>query len=213
MVSLRKPQKSSRSANDDRLELCEIVAQARRGDFSAQSALVNRYATRVKAFVRPLVRDSSLVDDVAQVAMTKMVRRIGMLRDPATFESWLFTLARNVALDLHRRARCRPMSALELSDLNEIPEDRERFTTPEIMDALNTALARLSPTDQTIVRLIIQGSSYGAAAEQVGVSVGAVKLRLNRVRPFLRVSVGSAIGLHVKEEKDFRPPPRSRLVA
>jgi RNA polymerase sigma-70 factor (ECF subfamily) len=213
MVSLRKIQKSSRCANEECLELRAIVSRARSGDLSAQSALVNRFTTRIKAFVRPLVRDSGLVDDVTQIAMTKMVRRIGMLRDPATFESWLFTLARNVALDLHRRARCRPASALELHDLAQIPEDRERFTTPEIMDALNAALTRLSPTDQTIVRLIIQGSSYGAAAEQVGVSVGAVKLRLNRVRPFLRVSVGSAIGLHVREEKNFRAPPRSRMVA
>jgi DNA-directed RNA polymerase specialized sigma24 family protein len=67
----------------------------------------------------------------------------------------------------------------------------------EIMTALERALTRLTPQDRQLVLLIVQGNSYRTVAEREGLSVGAVKIRMHRVRPFLRLSVGSAIGLHV----------------
>jgi DNA-directed RNA polymerase specialized sigma24 family protein len=70
----------------------------------------------------------------------------------------------------------------------------------------------LSPRDRNIVMMIVQGNSYQTAAQREGLSVGAVKLRLNRVRPFLRVSVGEAIGT-APAARAWRRPPRARLAA
>ena len=92
---------------------------------------------------------------------------------------------------------------------------RGQLRVAEIMEALEHALVRLSPKDRNLVTHIVQGNSYRFAAAREGLSVGAVKVRLNRVRPFLRVSVGEAIGMTLPAETTtkWRPPPRGRLAA
>jgi RNA polymerase sigma-70 factor (ECF subfamily) len=198
-----------------REELIALVRQARRGDMDAQSLLVRRYTVRVSAFVRAIISQPSAVEDVAQTVFIKMVRRLTLLRDPVTFESWLFALARNTALDFIRRRNCRPVTVSDEGEFRSTPDTNNGQALAEIMEALNHALVRLSPKDRNLVTHIVQGNSYQSAAAREGLSVGAVKVRLNRVRPFLRVSVGEAIGLTLPSETTtkWRPPPRCRLAA
>jgi RNA polymerase sigma-70 factor (ECF subfamily) len=153
------------------------------------------------------------VEDIVQVAMIKMARRVSLLRDPATFEPWLLTLARNCALDAHRRARCRPIAVADVADLPDAPEAGNPWAISEIHAALEIALSHLSRKDQMIVRMVVQGSGYRAAAERIGVSVGAIKVRLNRVRPFLRAHIGKAIGLRTGTKLRVCAPPRARVAA
>lgn len=196
----------------ERAELIALVTRAQAGDLEAQSELVRRYTARIAGFVRPIITQPSAVEDVVQMVFIKMIRRLELLRDPRVFESWLFSLSHNTAVDFIRRRRCRPVALAGEHELEQLPDPSSPGTVEEIMEALAVALTRLSPRDRKLVTLIVQGNSYQTAAAREGLSVGAVKVRLNRVRPFLRVSVGSAIGLLPSVTK-WRPPPRSRLAA
>jgi RNA polymerase sigma-70 factor (ECF subfamily) len=197
-------------------ELAALVRRAQAGDMSAQSELVRRYTVRLSAFVRPIISQPSAVEDVVQMVFIKMVRRLTLLRDPVTFESWLFALSRNTALDFIRRRNCRPITVADDGEFHGAPDHNASAQSfAEIMEALDHALIRLSPNDRNLVTHIVQGNSYRTAAQREGLSVGAVKVRLNRVRPFLRVSVGEAIGMTLPAETTtkWRPPPRGRLAA
>jgi RNA polymerase sigma-70 factor (ECF subfamily) len=194
-------------------ELQALVTRAQAGEHDAQSELVRRYTKRIAAFVRPIISQPSAVEDVVQMVFIKMVRRFELLRDPIPFESWLFALARNTALDFVRRRRCRPATVSADEHFIETPYVDSGRATREIMEALEHALTRLSPKDRCLVTLIVQGSSYQMAAQREGLTVGAVKLRLNRVRPFLRESVSGAIGLRARPSADFCPPLRRRIAA
>ena len=81
------------------------------------------------------------------------------------------------------------------------------------MEALSLALTRLSPKDRNLVTMIVEGNSYRTVAAREGLTVGAVKVRLNRVRPYLRVSVGEAVGARVQTTSKWRQPSRTRLAA
>jgi RNA polymerase sigma-70 factor, ECF subfamily len=163
--------------------------------------------------VRPIISQPSAVDDVVQLVMIKMLRRLDVLRDAGAFEGWLLALARNTALDSLRRRRCRPLTVWDEREVAAAPDTDSLRRVTEIMEALEFALRQLSPRDRHLVEMIVHGESYQAAAAREGLSVGAVKLRLNRVRPFLRVSVGGAIGAAPRAEAVFRRPPRGRLAA
>jgi RNA polymerase sigma-70 factor (ECF subfamily) len=192
--------------------LLALISRAQIGDVDAQSALVLRYSRRVTGLVRRIIPLRHAVEDVVQVVFIKMVRRLGSLRDPAMFEQWLFALARNAALDFIRRRRCQP--TLVFDDLEGVAApDHGALVVEEIMAALDRALKQLSPRDRQLVRLIVEGNSYRVVAEREGLSVGAVKVRLHRVRPLLRTCVREAIGAQSPAGRKWNPPPRDCLAA
>lgn len=194
-------------------ELIDLVLRAQRDDMAAQSELVRRYTVRISAFVRPILFQPSSVEDVVQMVFIKMVRRLALLRDPAVFESWLFRLARNSAVDFLRRRRCRPMMVSADIEFERAPDTSSERPVAEIMEALSIALTHLSPKDRNLVTMIVEGNSYRTVAAREGLTVGAVKVRLNRVRPFLRLSVGEAVGVRIGAPTGgkWRQPSRTRM--
>ena len=179
---------------DSREELGHLVGRAEAGDHSAQTELVRRYTRRLAGFLRPLLRDTETIEDVTQVVFIKMFRQLPRLRDRHLFEAWLFTLARNAALDCLRRQRCRPATVAWDDCANEIPDPGSEHASAEIMSALDRALVRLSPLDRSLVSAVVSGERYRTLATRTGLSVTAIKVRLHRVRPFLRAWVGEMTG-------------------
>jgi RNA polymerase sigma-70 factor (ECF subfamily) len=196
----------------ERLELANLIARAQTGESAAQTELVRRYTSRIAAFVRPIICQPSAVDDVVQLVFIKTLRQLKVLSETAAFESWLFTLARNTAVDFIRRRRCRPVTVSDEFEIAAVPDTDSTRREAEIMEALELALRQLQPRDRSIVSMIVRGNSYRTAAEREGLSIGAVKLRLNRVRPFLRMSVGEALGVSARNQQ-YPRVPRCRLAA
>lgn len=170
--------------------LTALVVRAQAGDLGAQSEIVHRYQRRLAGHVRQIIRQPDAVEDVVQTVFIKMLQRMNRLRDPAAFESWLFRLSRNSALDFIRRRSRRPVSCGGDDQLREIPDRDTIRPVAEIMEALNLALQELSPKDRTLVTMFVQGHSYRIIAAQEGLTEEAVKARLHRTRPFLRATVG-----------------------
>mgnify|MGYP000523475772 CR=1 FL=1 len=189
--------------------LADLVRRAQKGEEDAQRELIVAYQHRVAGFVFAMTNRSDYVEDLSQQIFIKMVRRLTLLRDPAVFESWLLKLARNTAVDFLRRRRCRPNMVWDERELEQAPDVSSERSVAEIMEALSLALVRLSPKDRNLVNLIVEGNSYRTVAAREGLTVGAVKVRLNRVRPFLRMSVGGAIGARVSTGTKWRQPARA----
>ena len=144
-------------AAQERAELTGVVVRAQRGEMAAQSELVRRYTVRISAFVRPILLQPSSVEDVVQMVFIKMVRRLTILRDPAVFESWLFRLSRNTAVDFLRRRRCRPTMVSDDVEFERAPDTSSEQAVAEIMEALAIALTQLSPKDRNLVTMIVEG--------------------------------------------------------
>ena len=198
------PQSAPASTNPDKAALIELVRRAEAEDPAAQSELVRRYTRRVAGFVRGIIRQPDAIEDVTQMVFIKMFRRLGRLRDPAVFESWLFTLARNTSLDFIRRRSCRPNTVALDDEINQIADPSNAAASTEIMAALDRALTRLNNVDRMLVRQFVAGESYGTIAAQAGLSLATVKVRLHRVRPFLRTWVGEMTDTRQRDGKGWR---------
>ena len=189
--------KTDPDAADSRAEVIALVRRARQGKPDAQAELVRRYSRRLAGFVRGIIRQPDSVEDVTQMVFIKMFRRLSRLRDPQVFESWLFTLARNTALDFIRRRNCRPATVGLDDQVNRIADPRDDGAVPEILAALDRALARLNPLDRGLVTHFVAGDSYSEIARRAGVSLASVKVRLHRARPYLRAAVGEMTATRV----------------
>lgn len=186
--------------------LVGVVTRAQAGDLRAQTELVCRYRLRVTGLVRGIVPVRCVAEDLVQITMIKMVRRLPQLRNPAVFESWLMSLARNGALDYLRRRKCQPVTVFDEVTLLTVPATVPERTEEEILAALDRALAQLTTRDRRLVRRVVSGESYRAIAAREGVSVAMVKIRLHRVRPFLRATVGGDVGVETRAPRSARPP-------
>lgn len=198
---------------DDTSALIHLVQQAQAGDSTAEAELVRRYTRRIAGFVRSIIRQTDAVEDVTQMVFIKMFRRISRLRDPAVFESWLFTLARNTALDFLRRRNCRPQTVALDDTVNQIADPRHDGASEEILGALHSALERLSPLDRRLVSRFVAGDSYAEIAGQAGLSLASVKVRLHRVRPFLRNWVGQMTDTRLPGGRGWSTACGARLAA
>ena len=168
-------------------ELFGRVARARDGDITAQSDLVRAYTVRLSAFVRGMIHQPSAVEDIVQITFVKMVRKLRCLREPRMFESWLFTLARNATYDFLRRSQCRIGTvSTEEEDCADAPDPGQPEAVNEVREVIELAMERLTPTQRDLVALIAQGHSHRFIASRLGISAGAVKVRLHRLRRVLR---------------------------
>ena len=179
------------AADEKSAELTQLVLRVQRGEPEAERELLERYSRRMTGFVRSIIRQPDAVEDVTQIVLIKLFQRIGRLRDPAQFESWLFTLARNTALDFLRHRSRRPVASSGEEELGNVPDERNDGAVREILDALEGALSQLGPVGRRLVSRFVAGESYLELAADAGLTLGAVKVRLHRIRPFLREWVGS----------------------
>ena len=190
----------------DRSEVTDLVLRAQSGEPAAQALLVSRYTRRLAGYVRSIIHQPDAAEDVVQVVFIKMFRRFGRLRDPGAFESWLFRLARNSAVDFIRRRRCRPATVPVDDNVFNIPDPTDANALGEIRDALSAALMRVSATDRQLVNRFVDGSTYETLARENGLTIGAVKARMHRMRPFLRTFVGEATEMRLPSDEPCGAP-------
>jgi RNA polymerase sigma-70 factor (ECF subfamily) len=145
--------------------------QALRTLYDQHAAPLLSYALRLTG------GDRGRSEDIVQETLLRAWRHPEAL-DPSRgpVRSWLFTVARNVAVDAHRARRARPV---EVGDeaLAAVP------AVDEIEQALDSwlvsdALATLSPDHRAVlVETYYRGRSVAEAAAVLGVPPGTVKSR------------------------------------
>jgi RNA polymerase sigma-70 factor (ECF subfamily) len=90
---------------EGRVGLDSDVSQLRRGDLDALSALLGRYQNRLYRYLLRLVREPAEAVDLFQLTWLRVAEKIRKYDPSRNFDAWLFTLARNLAIDHLRRIR------------------------------------------------------------------------------------------------------------
>lgn len=77
------------------------------GDRSAISQLIDRHSARVRDYIRMMVKDRDVADDILQETLIKVVRVIdeGRYADSGKFLSWVLRIAHNQVIDYFRSQR------------------------------------------------------------------------------------------------------------
>lgn len=98
---------STNTTTDQRAdELLGIRCQL--GERAAFDELIERYATRLRAYVRRVADDDAEADDLVQDTWLRVLRGLPGLRQPARLRSWLFGIAHRVLIDRLRLRYAEP---------------------------------------------------------------------------------------------------------
>ncbi len=182
----------------------DLVQAAQGGDREALAQLYERYFDAVYDFAVRLVRDREEAADIAQESFLKAMHALGGLRQGASFRSWLFSIARNVALNrLERRGRTRPLAAAR-DDGEEVAfdvVDPSRFASPEeaaeaaaVARLVWEAAAGLDPRQLSLLDLHLR---KGLDAEEIAAVLGITRNNAYVLLHRLKKAVESAIGAYV----------------
>ena len=168
----------------------DLVGRAAAGDGQAFAELVRETTPSVRTVVRGYVRNSEDVSDLVQEVYLRALQRLHTLEDPERFRSWLYAIARNAGLDHVRRAKRRPVSAME----DELVEPRDVDPGPdelaevrELSERVRNGAARLNARDATLLAMVTQlGFTPTDVAGALGMSHTAAKVAVHRARQRLR---------------------------
>ena len=105
------------------------LTRLRNGDPAALGAVVGRYQHRLYRYFLRLVHDSATADDLFQQTWLHVVRHLNRYDSARSFDTWLFAVAHNAAIDLLRRRT------------GESLDDREWELPSPTPDALSAVLA------------------------------------------------------------------------
>jgi RNA polymerase sigma-70 factor, ECF subfamily len=168
---------------EDQYSALTLVRQACNGDAASYRELFRAHCIGVHRIAYRLLGPSADIDDVVQTVFVEAFRSLASFRGDARFSTWLARIAVRVVM---RSTTRRPASWLSLEDVAVAetgPGPSEVAEEEEGVRHLNQLLARLRPKKRVAFVLhVLEGYSAAEAAEMLGVSVAAVKLRVYEAR-------------------------------
>ena len=165
----------------------ECADRLRAGDDSALTDIMERYKAPILSFVFRMLNDAQEAQDVAQDVFVRVYYRIATYNHELRFSTWLFQIARNVALDRLRKLKRHPVVLLEELPETPVGGAQDQSSMNEIGEMIAAAVAEL-PEDQRVAIVLAEyeGRSYAEIAEIMKTSEKCVESRLYRVKQFLR---------------------------
>ncbi len=145
--------------------------------------VITALAPRVLRYLRARLGDTSLAEDVAQESLAALVRACRQGSPPVSPDAFVFAIAkRRAGRVLWRRRLWAPLeSAGSPSTSGPSPESVTIARAEE--RRVRAALARLGGRDrEAILMVAVGGLTMADAAETLGLSVSAVKMRVSRAR-------------------------------
>jgi RNA polymerase sigma-70 factor, ECF subfamily len=176
-----------------------LMLRVRDGDRDAFAQLVDRYKQPVINLIARTINDPIEAEDLAQNAFVQAYKSAHRYEVTAKFSTWLFTIARNLALnEIRRRSRHRADSLDQtFEDSEEHPvrqvEDRRSpgatasLLRTELENKVEEALEDLPEKQRAALMLCREEEmSYEEIASVIGCTLSATKSLIHRARETLK---------------------------
>lgn len=181
------------------------------GEKLACAYLVKHNASQMHAVALRIVGDEDEAEEVLQEAFISACNKIGSFEGRSKLSTWLYRITTNAALMRLRQRRDDTVSLDEphlLDEGDEMPrqlgdwtvEPSEQTLTGELRQVMEQAVGRLPSSLRAAFALRdIQGLSTQEAADALGISAGALKVRLHRARLQLREELAEYLAIQPEE--------------
>lgn len=178
--------------------------------YEAFQPKILRYLTRLIGEVE--------AEDLTQEILIKVSDALPGFRGESQLSTWIYRIATNVALDRLRSPSyklaiqtCSTSEEIEVEDRNALTVEKTPLVEPQIfrkeMNECIQGFIQKLPENYRVVLILseFEGLKDGEIAETLGISSGAVKIRLHRAREKLREELSTNCDSYWVEENEFLP--------
>ena len=164
----------------------QIMAQIAEGQEAALATLYDKYANAVMGLAFKVVRDRTIAEEIVQETFYRVWdRSLSFHEHKGSFTSWLFRIARNLAIDNLRRQKIRPQAV----GSDQEQEYIERTTTSKAnvaeaawisikQEKVQTAVTQLPDEQRQVIELAyFNGMTRREIATETGVALGTIHTR------------------------------------
>lgn len=183
-----------------------LIERVKAGDMVAYNVMVTRHYDRIFTRVSQLLNNKQDAEEVTQDAFIRAQRGLENFRGDASFSTWLYQIATNLARNRYwywfRRKRDQSISLDQpLSDDGSLTLENvmscagenpaEAIVTQEFVDRVSDCMQVLNDKHKEVLILRnLKNLTYDEIAQQLEISVGTVKSRIARARESLRSLLG-----------------------
>lgn len=156
--------------------------------------LYDAYHRDVYHFALYFTNNKQEAEDITQETFLKVLKQLNRLEDNSKVKTWLLSIARNTAVDIHRRQKIRRLLTEKISVqpvVKEVQKPLDILERNEDLQEVQEALMTLKSHDRTIIicRLLKEYSIQETAAI-LGISEVKVRVDFHRAMARLRKKVG-----------------------
>ena len=173
------------------------------GDDGAFAVVYDKLAPRIYGYLLRQTRDRPRAEDLVQQTMLHIHRARGRFIPGAEVTPWAFAIARRLVLDGVRRAKREGTYADDDPDLALANQDAadDVVQARELAARIRAILAMVPESQRVAFELPKhEGLSVAEAAEVLGTTPAAVKLRAHRAYEALRRALGDVMASYEKGE-------------
>ncbi len=179
----------------------EVVNRAKSGDGVAFAELVQTHQAEICSFLYRLTAHRQDAEDLSQEVWLRVHRKLPAFEGRASFRTWLFRVATNLARDEHRVRQRWPVNAQDVAkelaesgpetaaEFRRVERDapHARYEIREHIDFCLTCLMKTLPLEQQLAVMLCEmyGFTNSEAANVLNVSLGVLKHLLHDARSTL----------------------------
>lgn len=165
-----------------------LLASYLEGDKSAISSLIDRHSRRVRDYIRMMVKDGDIAEDIFQETFIKAVKVIdeGRYADNGKFLSWILRIAHNQVIDYFRAQKQNRQVNESNAGYNVLGTLRfaertieDQMVSEQIEQDIRQLVDMLPDEQREVVMLrYFSGLSFKEIAEQTNVSINTALGRM-----------------------------------
>jgi len=171
-----------------------LMLRVRDGNHDAFGELLKRYEHRLFVFFLRQFGDEESARDFVMDTFLKVYRAAPRYEPRAKFSTYIYQVARNLAINESRKRKFRRTESLdEMKDDTGVQiagddPDPERVLEISERQALVQEALRQLPEDQRMILILVeyQELTYERVSQIMGCSMGTVKSRMHRARQKIR---------------------------
>ena len=148
------PQSTTGTTLSDSISDAEVMLLVKTGDESAFAYLVHKYRRQMVGFMYRMCHNPAAAEELAQEVFLRVYRSRASYEASAKFNTWLYRIATNLAVNHARDTRHeRPENTLRLDE-----PDQETGSTPDLADGSLTAEEQILHRERmAVIRQKVQG--------------------------------------------------------